>query len=563
LVVGACDNRSTTSPEPSPSPDLEVRDAAEALDTALVYLREHENQNAPSVSIEWQEVDITPSGIVGNVTKEFTSDEWTVTVSYPVVAPADTIYQVEVSNPEIGWHWAGTVRSDGSVTEISPVTPSPDLVVTNATQTQSIVLDYLRAHVSQKAPSADIVWQEEDVTPKDEYGHPVPGAVHKEFTSDEWTVKVSYAVLPPEMTVYRVVVSSIKLGWHWKGSVKADGGVTEESAFKQMSEEESQKIAEEFLRNSPTFVFDGMEDTLMLADTLTARCPYCWAFIFEFDCAHPGYADRTGKVLAQVITPHRAVIGVEELEITSAVIDERWDMVRREWVGIRETLTVAELVDNPVYDTLVRIHGEVSLFGELLCPCFKLTSGGQTVQVWYDLMVENDGTERPPANMQEFNNGDSVIVTGELKAEGGAHYSKGDFWAIDIVVVDLSPVIVPPQEVPMGVSVEVSCDDFVSTRHISKETDVAASDLFTVTLCSNPTTGFQWESAELSDQSVLEQIAHKFEAPETTLVGAGGKEVWTFRALEPGTSTISMEYSRPWEGGEKAEWTFVLTVTVE
>ena len=40
-----------------------------------------------------------------------------------------------------------------------------------------------------------------------------------------------------------VVVSSIKLGWHWKGDVKADGSLVEVSAFRQMSEEESQNLA--------------------------------------------------------------------------------------------------------------------------------------------------------------------------------------------------------------------------------------------------------------------------------------------------------------------------------
>ena len=98
------------------------------------------------------------------------------------------------------------------------------------------------------------------------------------------------------------------------------------------------------------------------------------------------------------------------------------------------TLTVAELLENPVYDTEVEIYGKVSLLGELFCPCFELTSGGQIVQVWYGLMVENGGTERPAVSVEGINNGDRVIVTGELKGEGGIHYSKGDFWANAIVV---------------------------------------------------------------------------------------------------------------------------------
>ena len=330
--------------------------------------------------------------------------------------------------------------------EVSPLPAPPptDLKVRDTAEARDTVLTYLREHESQNAPSAGIVWHEEDVTPKDKGGHPVPGGVHREFTSDEWTIKVFYAVLPPERTVYRITVSSIKLGWHWKGSVKADGSLTEVSAFRQMSEEESQKIAEDFLRSSPTFVFDGIKDTLRLTDTLRARCPYCWVFIFEFDSRHPGYADRTGKVLAEVITPHRAAIGVEQLEITSAVMDDKWDMIRRNIIGAEETLDVAELLDSPVYDTLVRTHGVVSGLGEFFCPCFELTSGGKTVLVWYDMMVENDGTVRPAASKHEFGNGDRVIMIGELRGEGGKHYSKGDFWATDITIV----LVTPPPESP-------------------------------------------------------------------------------------------------------------------
>ena len=119
---------------------------------------------------------------------------------------------------------------------------------------------------------------------------------------------------------------------------------------------------------------------------------------------------------------------------------------------------------------------------------------------------------------------------------------------------------------PRQASVEVSCDEFYEQNHISQEVDVAVGDSFTVTLCSNPTTGFQWESAQISDQTVLQQTDHKFisppERPEP-VEGEAGKEVWTFKALKKGTTEVSLEYSRPWEGGEKATWTFVLTVTVK
>jgi len=113
-------------------------------------------------------------------------------------------------------------------------------------------------------------------------------------------------------------------------------------------------------------------------------------------------------------------------------------------------------------------------------------------------------------------------------------------------------------------SLEVSCDEFMKSQHFSREANANAGDSVVVTLCSNPSTGFQWsETAQISDETVLRQINHEFVSPEKDVPGAAGREVWTFEALRAGTSTISMEYSRPWEGGEKGEWTFIATVTVE
>jgi hypothetical protein len=91
-------------------------------------------------------------------------------------------------------------------------------------------------------------------------------------------------------------------------------------------------------------------------------------------------------------------------------------------------LSVSELLEDPIYDTELRVYGKVSLLGELFCPCFQLTSKGQKVMVWYDLMIEDDGTEHSPVNVDGINNGDMVIVTGKLKSEG-SHRSLNDFWA--------------------------------------------------------------------------------------------------------------------------------------
>ena len=97
-------------------------------------------------------------------------------------------------------------------------------------------------------------------------------------------------------------------------------------------------------------------------------------------------------------------------------------------------LSVAELLENPIYETQTRMYGKVSALRELACTCFFLQSDGGNLHVWYNTMVENDGTLRPAINVKEINNADWVVVIGELKSSGD-HYSINDFWASSIVVI--------------------------------------------------------------------------------------------------------------------------------
>ena len=102
---------------------------------------------------------------------------------------------------------------------------------------------------------------------------------------------------------------------------------------------------------------------------------------------------------------------------------------------------------------------------------------------------------------------------------------------------------------------------------INDTIEIKAGDTLVVVLCSNPTTGFQWsEDAQIRDATVLKQEVHEFSGPESNPPpppGTPGLESWRFQTLKPGTSNIDVEYSRPWEGGEKGECKFTLRVTVK
>lgn len=101
----------------------------------------------------------------------------------------------------------------------------------------------------------------------------------------------------------------------------------------RVSQEESQEIARNYLLNCPTFRFDGIKDTVELAATNQAVCPYCWQFVFEFQCQHAGYSDRTVQTLAEVITSHTAWITVDQGKVVSAIMDDdKWDMIKQKMI---------------------------------------------------------------------------------------------------------------------------------------------------------------------------------------------------------------------------------------
>ena len=111
-------------------------------------------------------------------------------------------------------------------------------------------------------------------------------------------------------------------------------------------------------------------------------------------------------------------------------------------------------------------------------------------------------------------------------------------------------------------NVEISCDDFGETNHRTGEFEVEVGDKIRVELCSNQTAGFQWDY-EMTVENVLSEEDHDFEEPEGDVPGAAGTELWTFEAIETGTTEVRMEYSQPWEGGLKSVWTYNMTVIVE
>ena len=115
-------------------------------------------------------------------------------------------------------------------------------------------------------------------------------------------------------------------------------------------------------------------------------------------------------------------------------------------------------------------------------------------------------------------------------------------------------------------SIDVSCDNFTKQEGtVSQEIEVDTwSDYLIVSLCSNPTTGFQWELTELTDEKIVAHESNEYiPSEDKEIAGAPGQEVWTFRVHKAGACNITMEYGRPWEGGTKTTWKYDLIVVAK
>lgn len=93
------------------------------------------------------------------------------------------------------------------------------------------------------------------------------------------------------------------------------------------------EIANEFVLSSPTFAFDGMEDTLEFGPiAILESFPEQYKLDVMFTSSHGGFGDRTDQIVTQVLTPHVMEIIISEGAVISAVTDDTWDELNNQYV---------------------------------------------------------------------------------------------------------------------------------------------------------------------------------------------------------------------------------------
>lgn len=75
---------------------------------------------------------------------------------------------------------------------------------------------------------------------------------------------------------------------------------------------------------------------------------------------------------------------------------------------------------------------------------------------------------------------------------------------------------------------------------------ISTGEEFTIILEANPTTGYQWKIIGGVDKTVIEFVRSDYKSTsDPNLVGGGGLDLWTFKAVNAGESRVVLGYYPP------------------
>jgi len=267
-----------------------------------------------------------------------------------------------------------------------------------------------------------------------------------------------------------------------------------------------------------------------------------------------------------------------------------------------------------VNSPLIDICPSISSSGLVLFFSSNRTGGQGDYDIWMTRRVTKEHSWRPPVNLGPVVNSSAIDCFPSISADGLTLYfgsdrpgGSGDMdicqvsiipivdlnadgivdaadmcivvdhWGTDEPLCDIGPMpwgdgIVDVQDlivlaehlfegIPPVEAEEVNVDE----KDADSQVELEQEQILVVTLESNPTTGYRWEVVE-TQESILEQMGEaEFKPSETgepPLVGAGGWEIFRFKAISAGRMTLQLVYHRPWEEGVEPVKTFSIQVVV-
>ncbi|HRQ22405.1 MAG TPA: protease inhibitor I42 family protein [Anaerolineales bacterium] len=105
-------------------------------------------------------------------------------------------------------------------------------------------------------------------------------------------------------------------------------------------------------------------------------------------------------------------------------------------------------------------------------------------------------------------------------------------------------------------------DDVFQISDPAKQLEAASGNEFKIVIPSNPSTGYHWELMDELDETIVQFVSREYRADEPVMPGSGGADVWTFKAVSAGETTIQLGYYPP-SANEPAEQEVVFTLLVK
>ena len=197
--------------------------------------------------------------------------------------------------------------------------------------------------------------------------------------------KIVTQVLTPHIAVITVknkTVTQAILDGKWD--------MLKQEPIEQNTEKITKTKAKNFVENSETYKFDGFD--LDLNETLYPdTCENCYQFVFNFKSRHAGYGNRSGQMLAQVITPHTATITIKNSKVTKAILDGKWDMIQQ--TPLTQTPNPASVYCGQ------ELNGTVIILDKPNGQVGYCKFNNQTCEEW--ALYESNGTDCVPLNETE------------------------------------------------------------------------------------------------------------------------------------------------------------------
>jgi len=101
-------------------------------------------------------------------------------------------------------------------------------------------------------------------------------------------------------------------------------------------------------------------------------------------------------------------------------------------------------------------------------------------------------------------------------------------------------------------------DEDVNTQNLPETRVIRVGEEFVIALDAMPTAGYTWQAK--FDNEYLRLVDESFQPHDTEIIGSGARQVFSFRAVRAGETTVTLVYKRPWELAVKRQEAFSVEI---